>query len=88
MGSQGASNAFTIDVTSRYWNYRQGFTNTQSASSEPGTLNGVVYAINQQTSTTGISAELINGIGSNPYRIVLTGETEKIIVFCHRYKCQ
>ena len=38
-----------------------------------------MYAINQQTSTTGISAELINtGIGSNPYRIVLTGETEQI----------
>ena len=85
VGSQGASNAFTIDVTQPDSpgtddgaSLGLSFTNTQSASSGAAAAspNGVVYAINQQTSTTGISAELINtGIGSNPYRIVLTGET-------------
>ena len=85
VGSQGASNAFTIDVTQPDTpgtddgaSLGLSFTNTQSASSGAAAAspNGVVYAINQQTSTTGISAELINtGIGSNPYRIVLTGET-------------
>ena len=85
VGSQGASNAFTIDVTDPDTpgtddgaSLGLSFTNTQSASSGAAAAspNGVVYAINQQTSTTGISAELINtGIGSNPYRIVLTGET-------------
>ena len=85
VGSQGASNAFTIDVTQPDSlgnddgaSIGLSFTNTQSASSGAAAAspNGVVYAINQQTSTTGISAELINtGIGSNPYRIVLTGET-------------
>ncbi len=85
VGSQGASNAFTIDVTQPDTpgtddgaSLGLSFTNTQSASSGAAAAspNGVVYAINQQTSTTGISAELINtGIGSNPYRIVLSGET-------------
>jgi len=85
VGSQGASNAFTIDVTQPDTpgnddgaSLGLSFTNTQSASSGAAAAspNGVVYAINQQTSTTGISAELINtGIGSNPHRIVLTGET-------------
>jgi flagellar hook-associated protein 2 len=85
VGSQGSSNAFTIDVTQPDTSGNDdgaslglSFTNTQSASSGAAAAspNGVVYAINQQTSTTGISAELINtGIGSNPHRIVLSGKT-------------
>ena len=84
-GSQGSSNAFTIDVTQPDTpgnddgaSLGLSFTNTQTASSGAAAAspNGVVYAINQQTATTGISAELINtGIGSSPHRIVLSGAT-------------
>ena len=64
-GSQGSSNAFTIDVTHPDTpgnddgaSLGLSFTNTQTASSGAAAAspNGVVYAINQQTATTGISS--------------------------------
>ena len=64
-----SGSAFTLSLVSG------GTTQTLSIPASATTPTGVVNAINAKSSTWGISAQLINTGGTNPYKILLTGKS-------------